>query len=247
MEGRRFAALIALGPRISRAFRFDRSCAAPVCGRDPLEGKPRMAVPNRPTAVVFDIGNVLLRWDPRNLYRKIFRDEARMEWFLREVCSHDWNLEQDRGRSFAEAVEKLLPRHPEWAAEIRAFDERWQEMVPGAIEENVTLLRRLEAAGVPLYAITNFSREKFAEARERFPFLGGFDGVIVSAHEGLVKPDPAIYRLLIDRYGLAAEDCVFIDDSAANAEGARQAGMRVVHYVEPMDLAAELRRIGLPA
>jgi len=118
----------------------------------------------RPTTVVFDVGNVLLRWDPRNLYRKVFADEARRERFLAEVCSPDWNLEQDRGRSFADAVHALLPRHPEWAAEIRAFDARWQEMVTGAIEANVDVLRRLRADGVPVYAITNFSREKYAES-----------------------------------------------------------------------------------
>lgn len=204
------------------------------------------ALEPRPGIVVFDVGNVLLRWDPRNLYRKLFPDESRMEWFLAEVCSPAWNLEQDRGRTFERAVTELLPRYPEWADAIRAFDARWQEMIPGAIEENVDVLRRLRANRVPVYAITNFSREKYAESRERFGFLAEFDGVVVSAHEGLVKPDPAIYRVFLDRYGLAAADCVFIDDSAANAEGARRVGMHAVHYVEPMDLAAELRRLGLP-
>lgn len=197
-----------------------------------------------PTTVVFDVGNVLLRWDPRHLYRTIFADEARMEWFLAEVCSPGWNLEQDRGRSFADAIAALLLRHPGWAEQVRAFDTRWQEMVPGAIEANVDVLRRLRASGVPVFAITNFSSEKYAESRERFPFLAEFDGVVVSAHERLVKPDPAIYQILLDRHQLRAEDCVFIDDASANVEGARAVGMHAIHYEEPMELAAELRRFG---
>jgi 2-haloacid dehalogenase len=118
-------------------------------------------------------------------------------------------------------------------------------MVPGAIEANVEVLHRLRSAGVPIYAITNFSGEKYAESLVRFPFLRDFNGVVVSAHEALVKPDPAIYRVLLDRYGLKGADCVFIDDSAANVEGARRVGMHAVHYIERMDLAAELRRLGL--
>ena len=200
-----------------------------------------------PHIVVFDIGNVLLRWDPRHLYRALFDDEAQMEWFLAHVCDPAWNLEQDRGRTWAEAVEERIARHPEWASRIRAFDERWQETVPGAIEENVALVARLRAAGVPTYAITNFSREKFEESRRRFPWLDAFDGVVVSAVERLVKPDPAIYRLFLERYGLTAPDCVFIDDSEANVAGAQSVGMGAILYREPMDLAAALRRMGLPA
>jgi 2-haloacid dehalogenase len=199
-----------------------------------------------PNAVVFDVGNVLLRWDPRHLYRKIFDDETRMEWFLSNVCTSAWNIEQDRGRDWDEAVALLVERHPDHETPIRAFYERWHETVSGVFEDNVAVLERLRRAGVPTYCITNFSGAKFREARERYPFLAGFDGAIVSGDERLLKPDPAIYRLLLSRYGLAAEDCVFVDDSAANVEGARAVGMRAVHYVDPMDLAAELRRHGFP-
>ncbi len=199
-----------------------------------------------PTTVVFDVGNVLLRWDPRNLYRRIFEDEERMEWFLANVCTSEWNVEQDRGRDWDEAVALLLERHPEHESPIRAFHERWHETVSGVFEENVALLQRLREAGVPTYCITNFSSAKFREAQERYPFLASFDGVIVSGDERLLKPDPAIYRLLLSRYGLIAEDCLFIDDSLANVEGARSVGMQAIHYREPMDLAAELRRHGIP-
>ena len=199
-----------------------------------------------PTTVVFDVGNVLLRWDPRNLYRKLFEDEQRMEWFLANVCTSEWNVEQDRGRDWDEAVALLLERHPEHESPIRAFHERWHETVSGVFEENIALLQRLQEAGVPTYCITNFSSAKFREAQERYPFLTSFDGVIVSGDERLLKPDPAIYRLLLSRYGLAVEDCLFIDDSPANVDGARSVGMQAIHYRDGMDLPAELRRHGIP-
>jgi 2-haloacid dehalogenase len=198
-----------------------------------------------PTKVVFDVGNVLLRWDPRNLYRKIFDDEARMEWFLSTVCTSEWNVEQDRGRDWDVAVALLVERHPDLEMPIRAFHDRWHETVSGTIEENVTVLRQLRQAGVPTYCITNFSGPKFVEAQKRFPFLASFDGVIVSGDERVLKPDPAIYELLLSRYGLVAGDCIFVDDSPANVEGARKAGMHAIHFREPMDLAAELRRYGI--
>ena len=198
-----------------------------------------------PTTVVFDVGNVLLRWDPRFLYRRIFDDEERMEWFLAHVCTSAWNVEQDRGRDWDEAVALLVERHPEHEMPIRAFHERWHETVSGPIEENVAVLERLREAGVPTYCITNFSGAKFREAQQRFPFLARFDGAIVSGDERLLKPDPAIYRLLLTRYGLEAQECLFIDDSTANVEGARSVGMQALHYVEPMDLAAELTGRGI--
>ena len=201
----------------------------------------------QPTTVVFDVGNVLLRWDPRNLYRRIFPDEAEMEWFLGNVCTHEWNVEQDRGRDWDEAVALLVKDHPKHENAIRAFHERWTETVSGVFEQNVSLLLQLREAKVPNDCITNFSAPKFILAQQRFPFLASFDGVIVSGDERLLKPDPAIYRLLLDRYGLDAEDCVFIDDSRANIEAARGVGMHAIHYPdEQVDLAAELRRHGFP-
>ena len=198
------------------------------------------------TTVVFDVGNVLLRWDPRFLYRRIFDEEERMEWFLANVCTSAWNVEQDRGRDWDEAVAFLVERHPDHEIPIRAFHERWHETVSGVIEENVALLQRLREAGVPTYCITNFSGAKFREAQTRYPFLASFDGAIVSGDERLLKPDPAIYRLLLTRYGLVAEDCVFIDDSLANVEGARAVGMEAIDYREPMNLGSELARLGIP-
>ncbi|MCC5618912.1 HAD family phosphatase [Nostoc sp. CHAB 5836] len=195
--------------------------------------------------VVFDVGNVLIEWSPEHLYRKLIPDAAERARFLAEICTPDWNLEQDRGRSWADAVAERIALFPQYAALIRAFDERWQETVPGEVPGSVALLEALRAADVPLYAITNFSAQKFAESRIRFPFLDRFRDVVVSAEERLLKPDPAIYHLLLDRNGLDAARCLFIDDSEKNVRGAEAVGMRAHHFRDATTLAVELRRLGL--
>jgi 2-haloacid dehalogenase len=199
-----------------------------------------------PRVPVFDVGNVLIRWDPRYLYRKLFEDEKAMEHFLAHVCTAAWNEEQDRGRSFADGVAHLVRTHPELEPMISAYDHRWHEMVPGAIEGTVAILEELRAAGLPTYAITNFSREKFEAARERFAFLGRFDGIVVSAEVGLLKPDLAIYRHLVSEHALSPEDCVFIDDSLPNVEAAREIGMTGIHFTDPGALRSDLVRLGFP-
>lgn len=199
---------------------------------------------NAPT-VVFDVGNVLLRWDPRRVYRELIPEPERLDWFMKNVCTAAWNLEQDRGRSWEEAVATLVAQHPDWEREIRAYDERWHESIPHTIADSVAVLEELKGQGEKVYAITNFSREKWAECLIRFPFLQSFDGVVVSAHERLLKPDPAIYEVLLGRYALQAGDCIFIDDSEKNVVAARGIGMQAVHFVEPIDLRAELRGLGV--
>jgi 2-haloacid dehalogenase len=201
----------------------------------------------RPTTVVFDIGGVLLRWDPRHLYRKIFADAAEMEWFLAEVCTSEWNVEQDRGRLWDDAVALLVGRHPEWESQIRAYHERWHETIAGVFDDNVALLERLTAAGQPVYAITNFSAEKFVEARERWPFLKLFKGVVVSGEDRMLKPDREIFDLFFSRYGVAPQACVFIDDSRANIEMATSLGMHTIHFVEGTDVAEALHGYGIAA
>lgn len=200
---------------------------------------------NAISTVVFDVGNVLLDWNPRHLYRKIFDDADVMERFLAEVCTSDWNLEQDRGRPFAEAVAERIERFPQFADEIRAFDERWREMVEGVIEGSVALLERLSERGAPLYALTNFSAEKFTEAYERFAFFQRFRGIVVSGRVKLLKPDPAIYRLLLETYSLDAAECLFIDDSPANVEGARRVGLQAARYESPRQLEEVLTSFSL--
>ena len=192
------------------------------------------------TTVVFDIGNVLIEWDPRHLYRRIFATPDEIEHFLANVCTSAWNLEIDRGKSFAASVEELVASFPQHETAIRAFDERWSEMVPGLVPGTLALMERLEERKVPLYAITNFSAEKFAEARLRFPFFDRFRGVIVSAHERLLKPDRAIFDLLLSRYGLKAEECLFVDDIARNVAGARAVGMAAHRFKSAAGLEEEL-------
>ncbi len=199
-----------------------------------------------PTTVVFDIGQVLIEWDPRHLYREIFEGyEDLMEHFLDNVCTPAWNLEQDRGRPWDEAVGVLTAEYPDCAELIRAYHERWEEMVPGPVPGTPELLLELKERGTPLYSITNFSSEKFALTQKRFDFLTVFDGIVVSGDERLVKPDPAIFRLLLDRYGLSAADCFFIDDSPANVEAARMIGMAAHHFTSADRLRGEMESLGL--
>jgi 2-haloacid dehalogenase len=200
----------------------------------------------KPTTVVFDLGNVLLGWDPRALFRKLFagRDDE-MEWFLTHVCNHHWNLEQDRGRTFGAGVAELVTQHPEtWHALIRAYDERWVEMLTGEIAGTAQLLERLHERGTPLYALTNWNQDKFLHARELYPSLQRFRGIVVSGDERCVKPEPAIYRTLLARYDLTAEACLFIDDSAVNVQGALAVGMNAVRFEDPEQLTRALRGFG---
>jgi len=191
--------------------------------------------------VVFDLGMVLIEWDPRHLYRKVFADEAKMEWFLAEVCSPQWNLEQDKGRSWDEAIGEAIARHPTWEKEIRLYRSRWMEMVPGAIAGSVNILEELHGRGVPLYAITNWNDETFWETRERFPFLSLFKDIVVSGDEKLLKPEPAIFQLLARRNGIDLGHSIFIDDSLKNVKGAEAVGMKGHHFTSPEGLRSALQ------
>jgi 2-haloacid dehalogenase len=191
-------------------------------------------------AVVFDLGGVLIDWDPRHLYRKLLADEAAVEEFLATVCTPEWNAELDRGRPFAEGVAELVERHPEHAAAIAAYHERWPEMVAGDIPGTVEVLAELRAAGVPLYALTNWSAETFAITRGRFEFLEWFDGLLVSGEERVTKPDPAIFQLLLDRFGLDPTATVFVDDSEANVAAARRLGFDAIGFTGHEELRREL-------
>jgi 2-haloacid dehalogenase len=198
-----------------------------------------------PTRVVFDIGNVLLRWDPRCLYRTIFRSEDEMEDFLTRVLPPEWNLEQDRGRPWSEAEALQIAFFPGYAAEIRAWRARWIEMIPGAIQGTVAILEALKGQGVPLYAITNFASDTLREAKTHHAFLGhSFIDMVVSGDEKLLKPDPAIYRILLSRQNLRASDCVFIDDSKANVTAAAALGFHALHFTTPEVFAQDLQQLG---
>ena len=198
-----------------------------------------------PRTVVFDLGGVLIDWNPRYLYRKLIADEAAMEDFLGRICTQDWNERQDAGRPFAEGIALLQTLHPDKAPLIAAYFERWPEMLGGAIPGTVDLLGRLRDRGTPLYALTNWSAETFRHAREKFDFLNIFQGIVVSGEVGTLKPERDFFQILFDRHGIAPEEAVFIDDAPKNVAGARAAGMRAVHFTGPEALERELARMGL--
>jgi len=195
-------------------------------------------LPPPPRAVLFDLGGVLIDWNPRHLYRKLVADDDFVEWFLAEVCSPDWNAAQDAGRSWAEAVAEATARHPRHAELIAAYAARWPEMIAGDVPESVDMVEALAARGVPLYALTNWSHETFHHARARFEWLEHFRDIVVSGEVGMKKPDPRIFRLMLQRIGVEPADVVFIDDVADNVAGADALGMRTVHFTSPAALWA---------
>jgi 2-haloacid dehalogenase len=204
----------------------------------------------RPEQVIFDLGGVLIDWNPRYLYRRLFDgDDAAMERFLAEVCSPEWNLSLDAGRPFAEAVAELSAAHPGQRRWIEAYHRRWIEMIAGPIAPTVAVLEELVAAKVPLWALTNWASETFALVRPDpvFAFLDHFRFIFVSGELRLVKPDPAIYRHVLDEIGAAAGDCLFIDDSALNVDAARKVGMMAHRFTDAAALRAELAARGLLA
>jgi 2-haloacid dehalogenase len=195
---------------------------------------------------VFDLGGVLIDWNPRFLYRKLLRDEAEVEAFLAEVATEAWNHRQDEGRTIEEATAELLARHPDKVELIAAYYDRWPEMLGGAIDGTVAILEELDAAGVPLYAISNWSRETFHHARARFDFLRRFRDIVVSGEVGVAKPDPGIFQLFLERHRLAAGECLFIDDVARNIDAARAVGMTAIQFESPDQLRGQLRSILAP-
>jgi len=199
-----------------------------------------------PKIVIFDFGNVLLRWDPNFLYEKLIPDENERQHFLTQICSPEWNMEQDRGRPWNDAVSELVAQHPDKEDLIRAFYDRWHETLPGAIDGSVAILETLKAQKTPLYAITNFSVEKLEECKSRFPFLAtSFRDIVVSGEVELLKPDPKIYQILTERNALDTSDCIFIDDSPANVATANSLGITGLHFTTPERLAADLTALGL--
>ncbi len=198
------------------------------------------------TAVIFDVGRVLYQWDPRFLYERLIPPGAALDAFLRDVVTPEWHFQHDAGRPFAETSAELTARFPQHRELIAAFAPRFGETIPGPVPGMIALVEELDAAGVPLYAITNFSHEFWPpfRARESATF-DRFRDIVVSGDERLTKPDPAIYRLALDRFGLAAADAVFIDDVAANVAGAAALGIHALQFHDAATTRAELQGLGL--
>lgn len=195
--------------------------------------------------IVFDIGKVLIHYDPELPYRHLIDDDERRAWFLGEVCTGAWNIEQDRGREWHVAEAELIERHPEEADLIRAFRRHWHEMVPHAYDDTVAIMEGLIDDGHDVTMLTNFAADTFVEARQRFAFLNRPRGVTVSGEVGLIKPDREIYRLHAGSFDLAPAETLFIDDSERNVEGARAAGWNAVRFVDAGTLAEDLAALGI--
>lgn len=197
-------------------------------------------------SVVFDVGNVLLKWDPYIPMRRHFEDDDAIRGFFEDVGFQSWNLSLDKGRDWDEAVETLSQAHPSHAAAIEVFRDFWHESVPHEITDTVEVLNKLGTRNVPRYAITNFSGRRWDESLERFPFLSdSFSDVVVSGKEKLVKPDVEIFQLFLERNNLHAGDCIFIDDSAANIASASKIGFDTIRFDEDTDLTFELNERGV--
>ncbi len=196
--------------------------------------------------IIFDLGAVLIDWNPHYLYRTLFSDEEEMKNFLATVCTPDWNEEQDAGRPLAEGTELLVKQFPEHEANIRAFYGRWDEMLGEAFHDTVEVFKELKEGGKhKIYALTNWSAETFPVALERFEFLHWFDGVVVSGAEKMRKPAPEFYQLLLDRYQVKADEALFIDDNYRNILAAEKLGIHCVHFVGVEALRERLAQFGI--
>ena len=193
--------------------------------------------------IIFDLGAVLIDWNPQYLYRKLFREESEIDYFLANICTQDWNEEQDAGQLLQVATDALVKQFPEHEINIRAFYGRWKEMLGGPIDGTVEIFRKLkQSEKYKIYALTNWSAETFPVALERYEFLQWFDGIVVSGTEMMRKPNPDFYQILLDRYNVKAEEALFIDDNLRNVKAASIMGINSIHFVSPDQLEQELEQ-----
>lgn len=197
-----------------------------------------MAIKN----IVFDFGGVLVDWNPRHLYKNHFQDTETMEYFLKNICTEEWNIEQDRGRSLSEATAELQKKFPEHSESIALFYGEWETMLKDEIPGTVALLHKLKQK-YRLFGLTNWSAETIDIAYRRFSFFKEFEGIVVSGTEKLIKPDKRIYQLLLDRYSIKAEESLFIDDNSNNVNAARELGFEAIHFQNPEQLETALAKI----
>ncbi|MGG7467369.1 HAD family hydrolase [Chryseobacterium arthrosphaerae] len=196
--------------------------------------------------IIFDFGGVLMDWNPRYFFKDYFNDDDKMEYFLENIAQDEWNIEQDRGRSLSEGTEIQIKKFPEWEKEIRAYYDNWTVMLKSDIPQNVDVLRKLKNTDYQLFGLTNWSAETFPYALENYDFFQIFDGkIVVSGTEKLIKPDPAIWHILLERYNIQAGESVFIDDNPKNIEMARSLGFVTIHVTPDTNLEQELAVLGV--
>lgn len=197
-------------------------------------------------ALIFDFGNVLIKWDPHQVFLKYFSNDTKaIDNFLAEINFSAWNLEQDRGYPFAQGVAELSAQFPQYAQIIRAYDEEWEESITGVIPETVKLLHKLKAAGYSLYGLTNWNVEKFSLVRHKYAFFDLFDDILVSGEVKIAKPDPAIFQLLLQKIDRLPQECLLIDNSVKNVDAARKMGFPAIHFTSPTQLELELHQLGV--
>jgi 2-haloacid dehalogenase len=199
---------------------------------------------NNINSIIFDFGGVLVDWNPRHMYKDVFENNSEMEHFLRHICSDDWNLQQDKGRSLSDGTKLLQDKFPEHGAKIQLYYDQWEKMLKSDIPENVAVLPELKEK-YKLYGLTNWSAETFPVALKRFPFFKYFDGIVVSGEEKMIKPDEEIFNLISTRYHLEAKNCLFIDDNLKNINTAKRLGFSTIHVQENTDLKNELFLLGI--
>jgi 2-haloacid dehalogenase len=202
-------------------------------------------IPTRITTIIFDFGGVLLDWNPHNLYRRFFNNTTEIDQFLSEINFYEWNSQQDKGRSFAQGIAGLSGEFSQYTHLIRAYGENWAESIAGPINGSVTLLRGLKDAGYFIYGLSNWSAETFPIAYNEYEFFKLFDGIIISGEVKIVKPDPAIFELMLNKIGRSAHECLLIDDSSANIVAAQQLGFATVQFQSPEQLGVELQKLRL--
>lgn len=195
-------------------------------------------------AIIFDFGNVLLEWNPRYVYQRYFpNDPEAMERFFKEVDFANWNLQQDKGRPFAEGVAILSEKFPQYAQLIRAYHENWTDSIGSAYTGTIEIMKQLKKAGYPLYGLSNWSAETFPFAREKYDFFDLFDDFVISGDVGHVKPDPRIFQIMLEKIGRPADECLFIDDALTNISQAQKMGFATVHFQSAEHLAVVLHEL----
>ncbi|WP_117883392.1 HAD family hydrolase [Aureibaculum luteum] len=202
---------------------------------------------NKIDTIIFDLGGVLIDWNPKYVYREVFDgDEVKVDWFLNEICTMDWNVAHDAGRSLKDGTELLIKQYPQYEAWIRIYYDRWADMLGGPIKDSVNVLNKLKKANsTQLYALTNWSAETFPVALERYDFLQDFKGIVVSGTEKTRKPFAKIYEIILDRYTITPEKAVFIDDNLDNVKAAQSLGIIGIHFHNAQQLTQELNRLGV--
>lgn len=196
--------------------------------------------------IIFDFGGVLIDWNPMHLYERYFQgDKEKAQWFIDNICTMAWNVQMDAGKPFAEGIAELTSQHPEWADAIAAYRQRWHEMIGGPIPGMLEFVKRLKAAGYHVYGLSNWSWETLSTIIDDFPFIKELEGMVISGLEYVIKPNPEIYQLLLERYHLTADECLFIDDNIANVHAAEDVGIHGLQFTGIEQLENDLQKMGI--